>query len=203
MSGNALLSLFEEIIKLTPGKNYPFHYIKVKLHPPLGSCPQGNRSPSFRNARVTPCPWGRQSWRTSDVGEQKCHPSSWVCGHGPASPWSRLRLALGRLLPCPVCFPHLLPVLSSALGNPTQVTPVCYRQERMGGGTGGLAMTRTSGGRLERHVCSRGAAGGGGAQRMVGVKDGDFALDMVSLRGRSLPAGTWTVGSTPSPGQSP
>lgn len=144
-------------------------------------------------------------------GNRRAIPPAGCVGHGPASPWSRLRLALGWLLPCPVCFPHLLPVLSSALGNPTQVTPVCYRQERMGGGTGGLAMTRTGGGRLERHVCSRGAAGGGGAptpwalgpQRMVGVKDGDFALDMVSLRGRSLPAGTWTVGSTPSPGQSP
>ena len=179
MSGKALLSLFEEIIKLTPGENYPFHYTKLKLHPPLGNCPQGDRSPSSRNARVTPCPWGRQSWRTSDVGEQKCHPSSWVCGSWSSIPVEPPGAGLG---PAP-SLPYLLPPPPSGLelcfGEPNPSHPCVLQAGEDGRGHRGLSNDQERW-REDRETClfqgccwqrwgthtlGAGAAEGGGCQR--------------------------------------
>ena len=110
MSGKAHLSLFEEIVKLTPfvengqrqGRIILFMTLSSSL--PLGGMAlQGNMNLSSRNAKGTPCPWGWQSWGTSDVGGTEA-PSlqlgvgSWSstpvglagAGLGPASPLPRL-----------------------------------------------------------------------------------------------------------------
>ena len=110
MSGKAHLSLFEEIVKLTPfvengqrqGRIILFMTLSSSL--PLGGMAlQGNMNLSSRNAKGTPCPWGWQSWRTSDVGGTEA-PSLQLgvgscsstpvgpagAGLGPASPLPRL-----------------------------------------------------------------------------------------------------------------